>query len=167
MKNNLSKLFVFVFLSFFILLLTGCGGNKISDKAKDIINETEEQIKEDIEKDSEVEKENNTNNELDDIKLYSDDTKIVFNMNDIYYAVFYHDGTNITGLEYVYDYQDLEVAKFNEKILKAGYETESDVEKVERVGTKIRIKYKEEAYRGQTLESVKESYSYLEEIKQN
>lgn len=164
MKKFLKNLFAVLLICIVSLLVTGCGEK--NNDIDDIIDKVQNNNKEnDDKKNSEDSK--NTSNEYDDLKLYSDDTKIVFNMENVYYIVYYHNGNDITGLEYIYDYPDAATARYTETVLKASYQDDSSVEKIEVKGKQLRVKFKESAYDGETLESVKQAYSYLKEVKEN
>lgn len=101
--------------------------------------------------------------DLENLNLYSDDTKIVFNFNDVYNIVYYYEGNEITGMEYYYNYQTSEVAAY----AKAGIEASKDenVESVIQKGQYIIVKFNEKEYNDYTLEEIKQTYSYLEEVK--
>lgn len=137
-------------------LLAGCGKEANDD---DIINQVENNKQEN--------NKNISSNENSNLNLYSDDTRIVFNMQDVYYVVFYHNGTEIIGLEYIYKYPDIETAKIAETAIKQIYTASEDVEAIDLKGTEFRIKFKKSAYEGETVESIRLAYSYLEEMKKN
>lgn len=162
MKKVLKSLFSILFICIISISLTACGNNKIDNNVDDIINQSENNNKKNDNNDNKTEED-----EYDYIKLYSDDTKIVFNMENVYYIVYYHNGNDITGLEYIYDYPDAATARYTETVLKASYQDDSSVEKIEVKGKQLRVKFKESAYDGETLESVKRAYSYLKEVKEN
>lgn len=170
MKNVLRGIFLTMIIGIAFISLTGCGKkDDIYSDADKIIKQVEKDYQKSIEN-NQSKKENKTNetkNEDDDIKLVSDDTKIVFNVQDVYYLIYYHNGNEITGLEHIYDYQDEETAKYVGAAIKTGYLEQEDVEKAEIKGTKLRIVYKKSAYEGETLESIKQTYSYLKEIQEN
>lgn len=142
-----------------VLLIPGNSSNnegQISDNgAENVVNTGSQNV------------DNNDNSEaanaINDLKLYSDDSQIVFNMRDIYYIIFHHDGNNLTGLEYVYNYDDENIARLAMASIKATHEGE-DVEKVELKGSSLRVIFNEKAYENETLESVKESYAFLDEV---
>ena len=109
---------------------------------------------------------NGENEDLDNLELYSDDTKIVFNFNDIYQIVYYYSGNEITGLEWYYNYEDRTTASYAIASIKAGL-NDTDVESVTQNGKYVVVKFKESEYEGLTLEQVKTTFAYLEEIKKN
>lgn len=136
------------------VLLTGCGNKENSDDFSKNAQTKDNNLKNGDSKEPST---------VDDMKLYSDDTKIVFNMQDVYYLVYYHNGHEITGLEYIYDYQDSAAAKSAAAVLKTTQD--ENIEKIEAIGSKVKVVFKKEQYKGETLESVRQTYSYLEEIK--
>lgn len=145
MKRFFKGLFIVLSISLISVSMMGCGEKKNNtDDGNQLETETEG---------------------YDNTELFSDDTKIVFNVQNAYYIIFHHNGTDITGFEYTYDYGDVETAKALEGSIKATYELDETVEKVERNGSKLKIIFKESEYKDLTLESIKETYSYLEEVK--
>lgn len=154
MKKILEKLFAILLISIISVSLTGCG-QKNND---DAIDEKENN------KQNSEEKNNKNETDEEEVSLYSDDTKIVFNAGGVYYLVYYHDGENITGLDYVYSYPDVDTAKFTETMLKASYDGNNSVNSVERKGKQIKISFNETGYQGLTVEEVKANYSMYEEI---
>lgn len=162
MRKISKKLLAILLVCVVSISLTGCGSN-IKNELDNIVD----QFENDNNQDEENKGNENNSNKDDSMKLYSDDTKLVFNMEDLYYIVFYHNGNEVTGLEYIYDYPDIETVKFFEKTVKASYEADDSVEKVEVKGKQLRIKFKKSVYDGQTVESIKQAYSYLEEMKGN
>lgn len=153
LKKILKNLFAILLISIISISLTGCD-DKNDD---DIINNANKQSEK-----------NNTKKENEDVNdvvaLYSDDTKMVFNVDDVYYMVYYHDGTKITGMEYVYSYPDVETAKFTETTLKSTYEKNDGVESVERSGKQIKILFDDDSYEDLSVEEVKKTYSMYEQI---
>lgn len=81
--------------------------------------------------------------------------------------IYYYEGNNITGLEYIYTYDDVETAAFAETILKQTYNSNDTVKSFNRNGKQIKIVFKENSYDDLTVEGVKATYSMLEEMKKN
>lgn len=142
------KILVCLFVSVMCFNLTGCGKEEALNN---------EDIKKQVDSNTESEEDYN-------IKLYSDDTKMVFNFSGIYYVTYYYSGDKITGLEYVYDCGDKSTAKLTEASIKANYETVDNVKSVDRKGKYVIITWTEEEYKDDTVEEIKETYSYLEEV---
>lgn len=120
----------------------------------------------DKEKTNESDVNDTNNNDVSDIDvdLYSDDTKLVFDFNNIYKIVYYYEGSSITGLEYYYNYEDVATAKYAISMIKSQYEELDTVESVKQNGKYIVIKFKEEEFNDTTVEEVKQTYSYLKQI---
>lgn len=156
----IKKLSLIILSIAFCIILTGCGDKNKDPNIDDIINGSEKQNDE----------KNNTENEStsgEEVKLYSDDTKIVFNVGDVYHVVFNHDGENIIGMEYVYSYPDADSAKYAETMLKVTYEEGNGVKSVSRTGKQIKIVFDENTYHGLTVEQVRTDYSMYEEMYNN
>lgn len=152
MKKKVMMCILAILLSFIIV---GCGNNGAIDN--DESNDNNENINE------------NTNVEetIDNFNLYSDDTKIVFNYMGVYQIVYYHTGDTITGLEWYYNYENSETASYMVAGIKASIDEDDNVESVKQKGKYVIVKFKEEEYKDMSLEQVKQSYSYLEEVKNN
>lgn len=150
----MKKLLFCLFIGLISFALTGCGERSQEDinELGDIINNNDK---------------NNNNDNNTDIKLYSDNTKLVFDFNSVYKIVYYHSGNKITGLEYYYDYQDATTASYAYSAIKANYTSEDSIESVKQNGKYIIVKFKEEEFADTTLEEVKETYSYLKQVYEN
>lgn len=108
--------------------------------------------------------ENIINNE--EIKLYSDDTKLVFNLS-AYTAVYYFEGDVVTGLEYYFEYPDSATAAAAVSSIKAGYTAEDNIEKVIQKGNYVIVKFKNAEYQDLKVSEIKETYKYLDEFYKN
>jgi hypothetical protein len=143
--------FLIILIAFFVFFsLVGCDKEAVLEKGDDTNTNT-----------------NDTNEESEtDLKLYSDDSKIVFNFNDLYYITYYHNGETITGLEYVYDYGSYETAKMyvDSYAINDSYKQENNVKSIKQNGQYLIITFNESEYEDQTLESIKQTYSYLEQV---
>ena len=157
MKKLLKSLLGVFCVCVLLVGLTECGNAENEEENNDINNQGEPNAESDPE------------DVVDEVKLYSDDTKIVYNYSNIYYIVYYHDGTNITGLEFVYNYPDRETAAIALTTLKTTYEDSANenVESITQEGKQITIKFNEEEYKDDTLEEIKSTYSFLEEVQNN
>lgn len=145
------KLLVGLFTIIICFALVGCGKEEVLNNEGGTTGENELQ----------------NNNSEENINLYSDDNKIVFNYMDVYYITYYHEGEQITGLEYVYKYDNSETAKIAKTMLDSTYAEDSNVKDLVVKGKYIIITFNEEAYKDETLEDVKTTYSYLEQIYNN
>ena len=128
-----------------LFMVTACGSEK--EKNDDIIDNGSE------------EKENDSN-EYDDLELYSDDTKLVFARGGGK-VVFYYSGNKITGETAYFDYQNNAAAKIALNAL----EKDENIDKTYVQGKYLVVEYNENEYGSLTLEDVKLTYAYLEEIK--
>lgn len=134
--------------------LTGCGEEEPQD-INDLLNGG-----------GSSEKGNNDNAD-DEINLYSDNTKMVFDFSGIYKIVYYYKGEKITGLEYYYNYESKEVAKLAVTSLKTQYTEEDNIDSITQKGGYVIIKFKEEEYKDTTVQEVKDTYSFLEQVYEN
>ncbi len=135
--------------------ITGCGDNNL-DPLKDLENYNNDN------------NDNNNNNDDDfNINLYSDDTKLVYDFSGIYKIVYYYSGDTITGLEYYYDYESAEMANIAIAGIKSTYSSEDNIKSIDRKGSVIIIKFKEEEFEDLTVEEVKRTYSFLKEVQEN
>ena len=149
------KILIGLFTIVMCFALVGCEKEKTPDNGK-----TQEQGN----NNNSLEVNNKDSEEEYNIKLYSDDTKMVFNFSNVYYITYYYSGDKITGLEYVYDCQNKETAKLMEASIKANYKAEDNIKSVERKSKYIIVTWTEEEYKDNTVEEIKETYSYLEQV---
>jgi len=164
-----------IFGSLSILLisfsLVGCGGEEEKQDENKLLNDMlEGLINEEINindnyNDNEINEsdiDNIIDSTIDNIELYSDSEKLIYNFNNLYHLIYYYEGNKITGLQYRYDYGSAELAALSKSIL----ETDNDpsIKSVVQDGRYIIVTYNEEEYKDMTVEEVKETYSYLEQI---
>ena len=149
-----------------LFLVVGCGSKKDSE-TKPKSNNTDEVI------DKIDQSNNNSNNDdssaLENINLYSDDKQIVF-ANQNVKMVFTYEGDTITGYYEYIDYQDKSLANQALAALKYADDKDEDDNTIKDYyvkGTYLVIEYKESEFEGTTLEDIKRTYSYLEEIQKN
>lgn len=162
----MKKLFTGILIVLVCIMVTACGSeslniNDIIDKAGESIEDATDNVDGIINNATGSDSEDNT---AEDFKLYSDDTKIVYNFAGVYLLVYYHDGVNITGEEYYYNYGNSEAAALGVAALKSQLQTTDNVESITQNGKYIVVKFSEEEYKDLTLEEVKATYSYLEMI---
>ncbi len=93
--------------------------------------------------------------------LYTDDTKLVYNNNDLYKIVFYYEGNNITGVEHYYDYKTESDAKLQYEKDKETYKNNTTIKTIKQVDKYVVYVMSDTEYEGKTVEQVKNDYSYL------
>ena len=152
MKKLLKIVLCIVVSCFF---LTGCSlKNIVKGHIEKEFQEGSEKIKEQME-------ESNSSSDEEEIKLYSDNTKYVFEFGSVRY-VFYYKGDKITGQETYIDYGSSEMAEMAEKLLKT-----EDLESVEKhyvKGKYLVLVYNKSAYENLTVSDIKDAYSYMSEV---
>lgn len=148
---------VILFIALMSFVFVGCGNEKEINLNNNTINNN----KIDVE-DNDNDDDTNTN-----IKLYSDNTKIVYDFSGVYSMVFYHDGTNITGQEYYFNYNTKTMAAAAVASIKSTYEDGDNIESVKQDGKYVIVRFTAAEYQDLTLEEVKTTYTYLKEIQEN
>lgn len=141
------KLFLTLLSFILIFSLTACG-----DKTEEEDNTNEET------------ENTSTVGDLDDVELYSDDAKYVFELANTKY-VFYYSGNTITGYETYVGYDTKEAASIAYAALRT-----QDLESVDKYylkGKYIVFKWKESEYADLSVEDIKLSHSYMKELKKN
>ena len=156
MKKYLGGIFAIIIC---LLVVTGCGKSKVEKNFTEIYNNLERESEESF---NETENDSTGTTETDDIKLYSDNSKIVFKTEQGM-MVYYYSGEKITKYEVYLDYNDAATAKFALSVL----DDEEGIKKKYTKGKYLVIEYDESEYDTLTLTEVKTMYSYLEEIKKN
>lgn len=107
-------------------------------------------------------KNNNKGNEDEVVNLYTDDTKLVYNNNDVYKMVFYFNvHKEITGCEHYYKYADNNAAAEEYEIAKAKLRNDSSIAEIKQKGKYVVYILKDSEYAGKTIDDIKEAYSYL------
>ena len=111
--------------------------------------------------------ENNSNNENtntstnDNIHLYSDNTKYVFEFENVTY-VFYYSGDEITAYHTYIDYEDAATAQYAYQFLK-----KEDLEEVDKYyvsGKYLVFEYNKSQYEDMKVSDLKTVYSYMTEV---
>ena len=97
-------------------------------------------------------------------KLVSDDTKIVYNCNDEYKVIIHRDGNKVTGIEYYYDYGTEEAASKALETLNNNYKTVEHFDKLSQNDRYVKVLFKEDMFKGLSLDQVKEKFVNLQEI---
>ena len=146
MKKLLTALLV-LFLSF---SLTACGKD---ENNKNSSENNQEQ--------GEVNNGENNEEALKDIELYSDDTKMVFKIEDIE-AVYYYEGETITAYHAYAKYPTIADANIALSMLKQ--EENETIDKAYVKGTYLVIEYNKSLYENLTTSNVRLLYSALEPV---
>lgn len=168
-----TKLFLIGLISIVLCLcLTGCGTQENVVTQKDVeqqVNNLIDMLLSDDETENNttaaVSTENNsteTVSKSNPLKLYSDDTKIVF-LEDDTYMVFTYSGNEITGYTAYVLFDSaaeaqIALAEYNE-------DPDEDVKSIQANGSTVVLEYDESVYEGLTVDMIKLAYSYLEEVK--
>lgn len=153
-KNILVKTLLLVVVAIIMCLsLTGCGFIKNSAE----IEEAAKEFSNVIENSNE-----NKTNDSDDLKLYSDNNKIVFESGQGK-MVFTYSGNKITGYSLYMEYENATLANVAANVLKAN--NDSEIKNISTQGKYVVIEYNESEYEDLTVEDVKTAYSYLKEVK--
>ena len=139
-----------------MMVLTGCGKDNETPNNENNNNNQQEQQGGN----------NQQDNENIDMKLYSDDTKIVFDTT-AYKLVFYYSGNDITGYEMYYDFGSIEMATYGKKSIENNLGEDSDVLDIKQNGQYIIVKFAESEYEDLTVEGVRAAYSTLQEVKKS
>lgn len=108
-------------------------------------------------------KDDDKNNKKEEtaFNLYTDDTKLVYNNNDLYKIVFYFEGNKITGVEHYYDYKTESDAKLQYEKDKETYKNNTTIKTIKQVDKYVVYVMSDTEYEGKTVEQVKKDYSYL------
>ena len=139
----MKKYLKLVLVVFVCLLLVGCGCSK-----KD--------------------KDNKKDEEKTEIKLYTTDGQLVYKVNNTYKMVFYYDDTNkITGYEHYYEYADKNAAAIEYDKAKETYKNNITIKTIKNVDKYVIYVMNDSEYEGKTVDTVKETYSYLVPVYEN
>ena len=102
------------------------------------------------------------------IGLYSTDNRAVFNFGNVYYLVYDFNGEEVSDLNYYYEYEDEETAKYSYEYFKIALENNEinseEIDEIKQEGKYVIVKVKESMYADTTKEEVMEAYSYFEQI---
>ena len=134
MKKFLKVLSIVLLLT----LMVGCSCSKKGTTKRDYEKETKE-----------VEKLFNT-----------DDSKLVYNNNNLYKRVFYYKDDKITGMEDYYEFSDGPTADTKATELAEKFKANKTF-KVTSKGKYVIYTYVEDQFKGKTVKDIKDSYSYL------
>lgn len=147
------KILLSIIAFLMLFMVYGCG------------NDNGEENNNDNDNNSEVENGNNDNGSStstgDEIKLYSDSTKMVFQVGTSQ-LVYYYSGDKITAYHAYVDYGDAVTANYALSVAKA--EEDSNIKKAYTKGRYLVIEYNENEYENTTASEIKTAYSYFEQI---
>lgn len=148
----MKKRYLFIFIIFTLFIFsTGCS---IKNKETDNTNNSNTTSKEE-------EKSDNSTSD-DDLQMYSDNTKIVFeNTNSKF--VFYYSGEKITAYHVYVNYESEALAKVALDELKK--DNTDNVDKVYTKGKYLVIEYAKSEYEDLTVSAVRIAYSAMKELK--
>ena len=93
--------------------------------------------------------------------LYTDDSKLVYKVGDVYKMVFYYKGNEITGLEHYYEYENEIVAQEHYNKDKEELKNNASIKNIYLSGKYVVYKLVGEEYEGKTVEEVKNAYPFL------
>jgi hypothetical protein len=140
------KIILTILVVISIFLIAGCNSNKPNENEGKNGN-------------TNVENGNNTTN---DVQLYSDDSKYVFEYDNTKH-VFYYSGDTITAYHTYVKYDTEELAGYAYKLLKI--EDFPNATKYYQNGKYIVFEWKSEEYNNMTASEIKIAYSYMKELK--
>ena len=150
-----SKVLIFgIVIIAICIILTGCEDKKNSEETENqtvVQNKIEEVI------------ENTTEETNVDIgKLYSDDTRLVYKLEDNVYSVFYYNVETVTKACSYVDYNTEEEA--NQALEEYNKEPDSDIVKAYTDDNFLVLELKEEEFKDVTVSELKKAMSHLQEI---
>ncbi len=151
MKNTLTILMIMIMG----LMMSACG---VKQKAEGVIKDV---VKSEKIEDAMVDNQDDESVD-DDIELISDDKKLVFNIKDVYQAVYYYEGQKITGMYFYYNFEKPELAKATALVMKSEAKEEDNYDSVTTKGNYVIIKFKAAAYETLTVKNLKASYAIFE-----
>ena len=148
------KFFVLLITILCLFIISGCGKDKDIDNNNDNNN--------DDNNGSEVENTSSSSTTEDDFKLYTDDTKLVYEEGNTKY-IFYFSGDTITAYHTYVDYSDPTTANYAYQVFKNdGVETAN---KFYVKGKYVVFEWNESEYKDLTASQVKLAYSYMKEVR--
>ena len=152
MNRKVVSYFLIVFMC---LLLIGCGKKPDTIKPDTIKEDDNQKVNND-------KKSNVSSNDIvieDDLQLYSDDTKLVFQESNITY-VFYYSGDKITNMVTYINYENEVTANYARELLNG----ESSIKKAYVEDKYLVVEYNESEYKDLTVNGVKAAYSLVKEV---
>ena len=151
------------------IFLVACGGQKeepLNNSKISTNNDGQEAISNEASKNNSTYEEEleKTKEAVQEMELYSDDTKYVFKTDENTTGIFYHNGNEITGYEVRVECETHELAE----LAKAEYLSESegeDIKSVKTDGNYLIVDYGPEEYKDLTLDAIKMTYSMFQVLK--
>ena len=140
----MKKIISILLITMFCFIVVGCGKLESDDE----------------ELDTKVDNSVETGDE--ELKLYSDNTKYVFEYTNTKY-VFYYSGDKITAYHTYVDYQNAAQAKAVYSALKL--EDYEELDKVSQKGRYLVFEWNESTYEDLSASELKTVYSYMKELK--
>lgn len=142
------KIFISLLVFLLCFVMIGCGKTTDENDNDDVLNNPET---------------NNVTTLEDDVKLYSDNTKYVFEYGNTKY-VFYYSGDKITAYHTYVNYESASTAKAVYNALKLDdYE---DLDKVSVKGKYLLFEWNKSTYEDLSASELKTVYSYMRELKE-
>ena len=138
-----------------LFLVVGCGSKNTTAENATSSNKDNDVV--DNNKDTDTNKDDDNIN----IDLYSDDTKIVFASGEGK-LVFYYEGDKITAYHAYIDYGSASLAQTAYTALNAN--EEDNIKKAYVKGHYLVVEYEDSEFEGLSLEDIRKSYSFLEEV---
>ena len=130
--------------------ITNSSGGGSSNNTSNSINELQEET---------PQEDNNYNDFPDYNDVVTNDNQLVYNVNNECKLIVKHDGENVNGVEFYYDFHDKATADnmYNQVLEK--YQDISGFDKIVQYEGYLKVLFNEEYYGGQTVEAFKEVYS--------
>ena len=150
------KLLISILIVIFCFTLVGCG--KTKEESKETNTNASETTT-----DNSNDSTNGSSSSDEEVKLYSDNTKYVFEFSNTKY-VFYYSGDKITAYHTYVDYNDSASAKAAYQLIKM--EDYPEVKNITLKGKYIVFEWAESEYEDLTASNIRTAYSYMKEVKQ-
>lgn len=143
----MKKIFLSLFLVITLFMITSCGkeNDNLDSNSGDSVLEHEQHVN-------------------DDIELYSDDTKYVFEMGNTKY-VFYYEGDTITAYHTYVNYGDSRTARYTYNFIKKEDYPVADKYYVQ--GKYLVFEWNKSEYQNLKASTLRQAYSYMKEVKKN
>jgi hypothetical protein len=147
----MKKILLSVLVVLLLVVFVGCGkdnGNDAGDNNGGTNN-------------GEVNNNSSSNSSNDEIKLYSDNTKMVFQVGNSK-LVYYYSGEKITAYHAYVDYENAATANYALTLI--NLDEDSNIKKAYTQGRYVVIEYAESEYKDTTTSEIRALYSYLEQV---
>ncbi len=147
----MKKILLSVLVVLLLVVFVGCGkdnGNDAGDNNGGTNN-------------GEVNNNSSSNSSNDEIKLYSDNTKMVFQVGNSK-LVYYYSGEKITAYHAYVDYENAATANYALTLI--NLDEDSNIKKAYTQGRYVVIEYAESEYEDTTTSEIRALYSYLEQV---